>query len=63
MDGKFEGKVQFLKAKAVHVNKVFGRVISHAHHPPPKFLSISFRKYTAIDDRHVKSVVFSAFLK
>lgn len=41
MGGKFEGKVQFLKAKTVDVSQVFGRVISHAHHPPPKFLNLS----------------------
>jgi len=41
MGGKFEGKVQFLKAKTVQVSQVFGRVISHAHNSPPKFLNLS----------------------
>lgn len=52
MHGKFEGKVQFLKAKMIHAD------------PPTKFhLSHSLWKYMAIDDKHMKSVVFSAFLK
>lgn len=55
---KVEGKVQFLRAKALHVSQVFGHAISQ-HSPPPAQNIISLIFYILpYDCRHMKSLVF-----